>query len=190
MRWRDLAAREAAGPDDPVFRSCKGGPLDTNAVHRVVKAVAARAGLAPAVSAHWLRHAHASHALDRGAPVHLFQATLGHVSVATTGRYLHARPSDSLDRYVGVRAGESETGPLSARGKKKPATAGRLAPSGRELEKTPARAWEHDQAWLFNLGHPRFGNSRNREANQPAALCTRAVWQGERNGDRVRGLEG
>ncbi|MER2266677.1 tyrosine-type recombinase/integrase [Methylobacterium oxalidis] len=97
------ALRGAAGPDDPVFRSRKGGgPLDASAVHRVVKAAAVRAGLSPEVSAHWLRHAHASHALDRGAPVHLVQATLGHASVATTGRYLHARPSDSSARYLGV----------------------------------------------------------------------------------------
>jgi integrase/recombinase XerD len=102
--WRLLAdLRGTAEPDDPVFRSRKGGgPLDASAVHRVVKAAAARAGLAPEVSAHWLRHAHASHALDRGAPVHLVQATLGHASVATTGRYLHARPTDSSARYLGV----------------------------------------------------------------------------------------
>lgn len=105
--WRLLAdLREGMGttpiPDAPVFLSRKGGALDASAVHRVVKAAAERAGLSPEVSAHWLRHAHASHALDRGAPVHLVQATLGHASVATTGRYLHARPSDSSARYLGV----------------------------------------------------------------------------------------
>ena len=69
--------------------------------YRVVKA-AKRAGLSAEVSAHWLRHAHASHSLDRGAPIHLVQQTLGHASVATTGRYLHARPTDSSARYLGV----------------------------------------------------------------------------------------
>jgi len=49
-------------------------------------------------SPHWLRHAHATHALERGAAIHLVQATLGHASVATTGRYLHARPTDSSAR--------------------------------------------------------------------------------------------
>ncbi|MBU4356156.1 MAG: tyrosine-type recombinase/integrase, partial [Proteobacteria bacterium] len=63
---------------------------------------AIRAGIEGAVSPHWLRHAHASHALDRGAPIHLVQATLGHASVATTGKYLHARPDDSSARYLGV----------------------------------------------------------------------------------------
>ncbi len=93
--WASLGAiRGSAGPDDPVFRSRNGGGrLDESAVHRVVKAAAERAGLSAEVSAHWLRHAHASHSLDRGAPIHLVQATLGHASVATTGRYLHARPT-------------------------------------------------------------------------------------------------
>src|SRR5919202_238051 len=56
-----------------------------------------------ALSALWLRHAHASHSLDRGAPIHLVQAPPGQASVATTGRYLHARPTDSSARYLGVR---------------------------------------------------------------------------------------
>jgi site-specific recombinase XerD len=54
------------------------------------------------VRPHWLRHAHATHALERGAPLHLVQATLGHASVATTSKYLHARPTDSSARYLGV----------------------------------------------------------------------------------------
>jgi hypothetical protein len=49
-----------------------------------------------------VRHAHASHALDHGAPIHLVQATLGHTSVATTSAYLHARPGDSSARFVTV----------------------------------------------------------------------------------------
>jgi len=99
--WRELALlRGDAGADAPVFLSAKGGHLDPVQVHRIVKAAAARAGMPPAVSAHWLRHAHASHALDRGAPIHLVQTTLRHSSVATTGRYLHARPNDSSTRYL------------------------------------------------------------------------------------------
>jgi site-specific recombinase XerD len=101
--WKVLMALRGEAPaDQPVFRSRKGGALDPSAVHRVVKAAAARAGLPGEVSAHWLRHAHASHSLDRGAPIHLVQATLGHASVATTGRYLHARPSESSARFLGV----------------------------------------------------------------------------------------
>ncbi len=90
-----------ADSDAPVFRSREGGgALDPSQVHRIVKIAAKRAGLLDAVSAHWLRHAHVSHALDRGAPVRLVQATVGHASLATTSRYAHARPSDSSSRYL------------------------------------------------------------------------------------------
>jgi site-specific recombinase XerD len=102
--WRDLEAlREGAAADDgPVFRSRKGGPLTARQAQRLVDAAARRAGLRAGVSPHWLRHAHATHALERGAPIHIVQATLGHASVATTGRYLHARPTDSSVRYLAV----------------------------------------------------------------------------------------
>jgi site-specific recombinase XerD len=69
-------------------------------VHYIVKKAAARAGLSAAVSAHWLRHVHVSHALDRGAPAHLVQATVGHANLATTSKYAHARPADSSSRYL------------------------------------------------------------------------------------------
>lgn len=101
--WRELAGvRNGAGLDEPLFRSRKGGHLTRLQVLRIVRAAAQRAGVDLGVSPHWLRHAHASHALDRGAPIHLVQATLGHASVATTGRYLHARPTDSSARYLAV----------------------------------------------------------------------------------------
>ena len=99
--WTDLARLRGAIPDAAVFRSREGGgALDPSQVHRIVKIAAKRAGLSGAVSAHWLRHAHVSHALDRGAPVHLVQATVGHASLATTSRYAHARPNDSSSRYL------------------------------------------------------------------------------------------
>jgi integrase/recombinase XerD len=101
--WAELVAlRKDAGADDPVFRSRRGGHLDPRQVRRIVLGAARRAGLEAKVSPHWLRHAHASHALDRGAPVHLVAATLGHASIATTGKYAHARPSDSSSRYLAV----------------------------------------------------------------------------------------
>jgi integrase/recombinase XerD len=87
--------------DAPVFVSRKkGGAIQANQVRRIVEAAGRRAGIDGNVSPHWLRHSHASHALDRGAPVQLVQATLGHSSVATTSKYLHARPSDSSALYL------------------------------------------------------------------------------------------
>jgi integrase/recombinase XerD len=99
--WNALMSlRNDAKENAPVFRSRKGGHLDESQVWRIVRKASKRAGIEKEVSCHWLRHAHASHALDRGAPIHLVQATLGHSSVATTGKYLHARPTDSSSRYL------------------------------------------------------------------------------------------
>lgn len=86
--------------DEPLFRSQKGGPVSPVQVERIVKRAAKRAGLPAEVSPHWLRHAHASHALDRGAPPHLVQSTLGHASLATTSQYAHARPTESSGLYL------------------------------------------------------------------------------------------
>ena len=49
-----------------------------------VRAAAKRIGLVDNVSPHWFCHAHASHALDNAAPIHLVQQTLGHASLNTT----------------------------------------------------------------------------------------------------------
>lgn len=101
--WRELAALQGGdGDEGPVFRSRAGGHLSRSQVLRIVRTAAHRADVNKNVSPHWLRHAHASHNLDRGTPIHLVQATLGHSSIAVTGRYLHARPSDSSARYLAV----------------------------------------------------------------------------------------
>ena len=99
---RELESLGRGAPEAPVFRSRKGGALTPAQVWRIVRAAAARAGIAAAVSPHWLRHAHASHALDRGAPVHLVSSTLGHADLRTTSAYTHARPGDSSARYLAV----------------------------------------------------------------------------------------
>ena len=100
--WQQLlSVKGAASAVDSIFRSRNGGgQLDTSQVRRIVYAAAREAGLEKKVSPHWLRHAHASHALERAAPIHLVQATLGHASLSTTGRYLHARPTESSSFYL------------------------------------------------------------------------------------------
>ena len=91
-----LSLRDDARATDPVFPSRKGGGrLTERAVLGMVKRTAKRAGINEGVSPHWLRHAHGSHAIDRGASLPEVQATLGHGNVATTSAYLHARPDTS-----------------------------------------------------------------------------------------------
>ncbi len=105
----ELSALALPDPDSPLFRSQKKGPsggprpVTARQAERIVKATARKAGLknASEVSPHWLRHAHASHAMERGAKIHLVQATLGHSDISTTGKYLHARPDESSALYLG-----------------------------------------------------------------------------------------
>ena len=101
--WRALLRfRQHADFDTPVFSSRRGGGhLHPSMLERIVTKAAQRAGVEGKVSPHWLRHSHATHASEQGAPIHLVQATLRHASVATTGRYLHARPTDSSSKYLG-----------------------------------------------------------------------------------------
>jgi len=99
--WNKLIAlRGEAGENDPVFRSRKKGHLTPVQVRRIVLRAAQRAGIKKAVSCHWLRHAHASHALDHSCPIHLLAFNLGHSSIQTTGRYAHAKPLDSSSNYL------------------------------------------------------------------------------------------
>ena len=93
-----------AGNDEPIFCSRKGkgkGFLAREYVTNLVKKAAKRVGASDSVSAHWLRHAHASHSLDKGCPISLVQATLGHSNVATTSKYLHAKPNESSSLFLG-----------------------------------------------------------------------------------------
>ena len=75
-------------------------PISERRINYIVRAAAQRAGINLAVSAHWLRHAHASHAIDEGAPITLVSQTLGHADLKTTSIYAHARPNDSSSRYL------------------------------------------------------------------------------------------
>lgn len=61
--------------------------LPKHTARRRVKAAAARAGM-PHVTPHWLRHAHAAHSLQAGAPLTEVQKALGHAFLTTTARYL------------------------------------------------------------------------------------------------------
>jgi integrase/recombinase XerD len=91
-----------AGEDEPVFRSRKrrngrGGHLEVSQVNRIVAKAAKEAGIGRPGSPHWLRHAHA-----RKTDLALIRDTLRHSSIATTGRYLHARPNDSSALHLGL----------------------------------------------------------------------------------------
>jgi integrase/recombinase XerD len=84
--------------DAPVFKSYRGRPLDERNARQVVGQSADEAGLK--MTPHYFRHAHASHALDNGCAIHTLAENLGHANVATTSRYLHARPESGSSTYL------------------------------------------------------------------------------------------
>jgi integrase/recombinase XerD len=98
----ELRALRQKGDTDHshVFKSVTGKPLLARNARQVIGKAADEAALK--MSPHWLRHAHASHALDNGAPIHVVQQGLGHENVSTTSLYLHARPNDGASRYLNL----------------------------------------------------------------------------------------
>jgi len=95
-------ARDDAPLSAPVFMSRQSKAIHRSQVWRIVKQAAKRAGIEADPSPHWFRHAHVSHALDRGAPAHLVQQTVGHASLDTTTRYSHVRPGQSSGDYLAI----------------------------------------------------------------------------------------
>jgi len=89
-----------ANANSPVFPGRDGQPMSRVNAHNIVKAAAKRAKLPSEVSCHWLRHAHAQHALHQGASIELVRDTLGHASISTTNQYLESNPADSSSNYL------------------------------------------------------------------------------------------
>jgi site-specific recombinase XerD len=58
-------------------------------IWRIVKHIATKVEL-PAASTRWLRHAHATHSMDAGAPLRLIMA-MGHADLRTPARYQYVR---------------------------------------------------------------------------------------------------
>jgi integrase/recombinase XerD len=104
--WKELMSIRPpdAATEDHVFLSDAGWkqPLTRVAITNIVRQAAKAAGLEQHVSAHWMRHGHATHAMDAGAPLALISSTLGHASLSTTSRYLHINPDKSSTQYVSL----------------------------------------------------------------------------------------
>jgi integrase/recombinase XerD len=95
LRWKN-------DPDDaPVFKGGHGPPISGRYARRLIR-TASEEAIGRPIGPHWLRHSHATHALERGAPIHLVQNSLGHRSLATTAAYLHVRPGQGSSQYLAV----------------------------------------------------------------------------------------
>lgn len=100
LLWQQIKAFKGSSDNNsPVFPSRKGGShLTQKAVWDVVSTASNRIGIS--ASPHWLRHTHATLALQNGADVHQVSTSLGHASIATTSKYLHARPDNCSSLYL------------------------------------------------------------------------------------------
>lgn len=91
--WLERYLREARpqllrGPDPgTVFVAARGGRLSRQTVWRSIVAAARLAGLTRPVSPHGLRHAFATHLLNRGVDLRALQMLLGHSALSTTQIY-------------------------------------------------------------------------------------------------------
>ena len=79
-------------PNDLVFCNAFGGPLDDSALRRRYRRAQIAAGVRP-LRFHDLRHTFGSLLAMRGVDVVTIQKAMGHSALATTSRYLHARPA-------------------------------------------------------------------------------------------------
>ncbi len=98
--WHSLKQLPRSEKTDAVFYSYRHKPLDRTWIHKLLKKAALLAGVNPAASSHWLRHSHATHALEGGCDLHLLQQSLGHADLGTTQKYLHARPDQGSSQHL------------------------------------------------------------------------------------------
>ena len=92
---RYRAGRRAAGldvPRQPRQRDTDGHISRDWFRGRIWRPACARAGIDPPLRLHDLRHAHGSWLLAGGADLQIVKERLGHVSIATTEKYLHTLP--------------------------------------------------------------------------------------------------
>jgi integrase/recombinase XerC len=94
------ASRMSATKNESIFLNCRGTPLSSRGVRKIVKKYVVREQLDRSLSPHSFRHAFASHLLNAGADLRVIQELLGHKSLSTTQRYTHVSIDDLMEVYT------------------------------------------------------------------------------------------
>lgn len=88
-RSRPLLVRAGVQNDDVLFLNSRGSSLSRNAVWKLTRHYAGKAGVAADVHPHTFRHSFATHLLEGGADLRSVQEMLGHEDINTTQIYTH-----------------------------------------------------------------------------------------------------
>lgn len=89
----------ALGPQEPLFRAVRGGPLSPRHVQATMQELRGRLGLSDRATPHALRHSFATHLLGAGADLRSIQELLGHASLSTTQKYTAVDAAGLLAAY-------------------------------------------------------------------------------------------
>jgi integrase/recombinase XerC len=98
LKDRALLVRRGPGTD-ALFLNARGDRLTARSVHRMVRKYVNQAALHSGLSPHSLRHAFATHLLERGADLRSIQELLGHSSLSTTQKYTHLTKEQLVKVY-------------------------------------------------------------------------------------------